>query len=717
MSEAAREALVKRQARIQELLPGLEAATVCLQAGGGSGSGVIVSEDGLILTAAHVVEGQTEMTVRFADGRSLTCKVLGLYNPTDAAMAKMIEPGPYDFVPVAPAGSLKEGMTVIATGHPSGYDEQRGIPLRIGHIVSIPGTGLFSCDAPLIGGDSGGPSFNLDGQVVGIHSNITGDMSVNNDVTIDSFLENWESLLAGEIRGGALLEPEEGTDDLVFGAVLVRSTPPRVSKVHPDTPAQWAGIEVGDELVSVNDTPIEDSVLFLRALLQEQFGRQVQLQLARNGETRTVEVELMLRSEAEAEKAKREQESRESSDESDDREQGRAPTRTSPVLITTSFGPPADEDAKDESAKSELERLFEESRRGRGRIQIDRDRLRRLRDELGTRVSKLAPVGGRRWDEWGQQFKAAFRGSVEKYAPSIFPVFVSGRHVAMAVAVDEGGLLVSKASEVEGRRIEIQLGEDERREAEVVRIERNLDLVLLRVPLTETDAPLIAVDLHSHANRASTTGQKGTLCAAIGNNPETPAGFGVVSVGARALNGNTSAYLGVRPEAAEGGARLVEVEPQGPADLGGLRVGDIIESLDDQRIESPEQLVAAVEARLPNAEVRLSIKRGDRWFTLPVTLGDKSKVAAMPGAAEQGTDGMSTAMSRRRWNFTRGIQHDCGIQPKHCGGLLVDLEGNVLGLNIARAGRIKSYALPVEDVAHFIAETPIDEPRLEVERD
>ena len=199
------------------------------------------------------------------------------------------------------------------------------------------------------------------------------------------------------------------------------------------------------------------------------------------------------------------------------------------------------------------------------------------------------------------------------------------------------------------------------------------------------------------------------MCCSIVNDASNTAGFGVVSVSARALNGNTSAFLGAACKNNEDPASVVidKIGPASPAELAGLKVGDIIETIEMPSGESftlrtAKELDEAVKTRLPDDKVKFNIRRGDRWLTLPVTLGDKSKVVIMPGAREQAADTTSTKKSRRRWNFTTGIQHDCGIQPKDCGGVLVDLDGNIIGINIARAARIRSFAIPVDTAAEFV---------------
>ncbi len=717
-SQSAVKDLLERQKTIKSLLPKFEAVTVCLEGGGGSGSGVIVNKEGLILTAAHVVDKAPPegMKVRFIDGRTRTCKILGIYNPADAAMAQIIEDGPYEFVDVAAAGSLKLGQTVLATGHPGGFDEQRGIPLRIGHICSF-NDDLYACDAPLIGGDSGGPSFNMAGEVIGIHSNISGDLSVNNDVGIDIFLATWDSLLAGERRGKTLFAPENAPDAVVFGASLIESSGDesiRVQSVVPNSPADWSGLQAGDRIVSVNKANPGTASELLDSILDRKFGLAFQLTVQRGEKETVLDVTLMTRPEMKKERQRRAENSHSGKQKEEEQKQDSALEKTQSSLQTTSDAETRlvhyrqQDDDPDDKPKSELQNLLDRYRQNSGRLKIDRDELRRLRDQLGKRVDKLGVVGGRKIDEWGMQFKTAFAQPIAKFSRATFPIFVSGRHSAMAVCVHADGYFVSKASEIEGRNAVIQLGPENRQTAEIIAIEQDLDLVLLRAKIDSLVEPLIPIEFSvgdRDPQESTIDGPgKGTICCAIGDHNQTPVGFGVVSVPARPLNGNTSAYLGADPETVEGnvGARLKAVQPKGPAERAGLKVGDIVESVENDLIETAEDLIQAIESRLPDEKVKLNIRRGDNWLTLPTPLGDKSKVVAMPGSREQGTDSMSTSMNRRRWDFASGIQHDCAISPKHCGSVLVDLQGRVLGVNIARAGRIRSYAIPAPLVADFV---------------
>ncbi len=172
----------------------------------GHGSGVVVSEDGLVLTAAHVLgKPNSELIVVFADGRRVPAIALGADRSRDAGMARITEKGKWPFVELGHSGALKPGDWCLAMGHPGGVQEGRTPPLRLGRILTAgKGTSLHDCihsDATIISGDSGGPLFDLDGKLIGIHSSISAMFSQNNHVPVDVYHETWKDLVDGKQTG------------------------------------------------------------------------------------------------------------------------------------------------------------------------------------------------------------------------------------------------------------------------------------------------------------------------------------------------------------------------------------------------------------------------------------------------------------------------------------------------------------------------------------
>jgi serine protease Do len=189
------------QSALIAALPQARAATVCIEIKEGFGSGVIVSEDGLILTAAHVSTGvNKKVTVVMEDGTRHEARTLGLVADTDAAMMRITVEGKYPFVQIDRDNSARLGDWVFALGHSGGYDKERGSVVRLGRLGRIANS-TFQSDCILIGGDSGGPLFDLTGKLVGIHSRVGQQLQVNMHVPMSGFLTNWEGLLKGEFIG------------------------------------------------------------------------------------------------------------------------------------------------------------------------------------------------------------------------------------------------------------------------------------------------------------------------------------------------------------------------------------------------------------------------------------------------------------------------------------------------------------------------------------
>ena len=167
------------------------------------GSGVVVSEDGLILTAGHV-SGQpgSDLTVIFSDGRRAAAKSLGANFARDSGLAAFVMAGKWPHVEMGRSDDIQPGTWCMALGHPGGIQQGRTPPLRLGRVLNSGKDARFLVsDATVIFGDSGGPLFDLDGRVIGIHSNIGMNVNQNRHVPIDVFREQWNDLLAGKAIG------------------------------------------------------------------------------------------------------------------------------------------------------------------------------------------------------------------------------------------------------------------------------------------------------------------------------------------------------------------------------------------------------------------------------------------------------------------------------------------------------------------------------------
>ena len=282
------------QAQVQRVVLEQTETTVSLVSPtiGASGSGVIVSRDGLILTAAHVIERSKEMTVIFPDGRQEKAKVLGANFTRDAAMAKLIGPGPWPFAEVGDSRSLEIGDFVVAMGHPKGYDPTRRPPVRFGRVMDKSTLDFVTTDCTLIGGDSGGPLFDLKGRVVGIHSHIAPDRRVNNHAGLTGFKSSWENMLAGKmwgVLGGDRRDPNRPVLGLNLRKTDVGLI---VDEVPRGGPAFSSGFLPGDLVVAINGELITEVEKLSEVFVDLLPGEKVKVDFSRGGSKLTKTVKL-----------------------------------------------------------------------------------------------------------------------------------------------------------------------------------------------------------------------------------------------------------------------------------------------------------------------------------------------------------------------------------------------------------------------------------------
>ena len=233
-------------------------ACVAITAKSSAGSGVIVSPDGLILTAGHVMTpGVKEYEILFPDGRTAYAKPLGSNLGVDAGMVKINDPGPWPFVEIGKADELKKGDWVVSLGHSGGYELGRKPPVRTGRVLGRTEYQLET-DAVLIGGDSGGPLFNLDGELVGIHSSIGDSVAENRHVTTETFQRDFDRLKRGESWGQLpeLVNKNDGTKPPKIGIVIDLQTA-EVKLVREKSPASAIGIREGDIILKFDGQKLE----------------------------------------------------------------------------------------------------------------------------------------------------------------------------------------------------------------------------------------------------------------------------------------------------------------------------------------------------------------------------------------------------------------------------------------------------------------------------
>ena len=292
------EALKERESRVKKVVRESMGATVAIMGARqpASGSGVIISKDGLILTAAHVTAaaGQ-ELIVTFPDGRSVKAKSLGGNRSRDAGMAQITEEGEWPFVEMADAEDVVLGEWCVAMGHPGGYDPNRTPPVRIGRVWTKGFMGMLGSDCTLVGGDSGGPLFDLDGKLIGIHSSIGGQLSENRHVPMDAYTDDWDDLIGGRLWGSqGVMMGQIDPDRPAMGVQLDRESQEGVKIVglSDTSPAGEAGIEVGDVIRRVGDKKVEEFVDMVKVLERLKVGQTVTIGVERGGDDIEFDVKL-----------------------------------------------------------------------------------------------------------------------------------------------------------------------------------------------------------------------------------------------------------------------------------------------------------------------------------------------------------------------------------------------------------------------------------------
>lgn len=272
-------------------------ATVALEAEklGSSGSGVIVNDRGLILTAAHVIQGTKEVAVVFPSGRRTTGKVLGANFSKDIGMVQIIEEGPWPFMDQGESRPLKAGDWVVAMGHAAGFDDERTPPVRFGRVMSKGPGNYLTTDCKLIGGDSGGPLFDLNGRVVGINSSIGNSLQNNNHAGIDGFRDDWDRLMAGESWGELQMNPLANPERPVIGFRMAetRGRGVMVESLTSGGPAQKAGLRQYDVIRKVDGANVRSGNDLLENLVKRIAGDTVKLEVLRGEQVLEVDVTLV----------------------------------------------------------------------------------------------------------------------------------------------------------------------------------------------------------------------------------------------------------------------------------------------------------------------------------------------------------------------------------------------------------------------------------------
>lgn len=281
------------QERFRSLATKLVPCTVGLRVGGAQGSGVIISEDGYVLTAGHV-SGQAgrTVTVILHNGKQLKGKTLGADLQLDAGLIKIEDKGEWPYAEMGKSKDLGRGQWCVCIGHPGGYRPERSAPVRVGRILDNRANGIRT-DCMLVGGDSGGPLFDTQGKIIGINSRIGASARSNLHAPIDAFTKGWDRMVKSETWGGN----QQSSGPTRGGPWLGVTSDPnadnaKIGKVSENSPAAKAGIKAGDIITRFDGKDINSFQDLSRLVKQKKPGDEVEVAVLRADQTLKLKLKL-----------------------------------------------------------------------------------------------------------------------------------------------------------------------------------------------------------------------------------------------------------------------------------------------------------------------------------------------------------------------------------------------------------------------------------------
>ncbi len=280
------------QSQIMTAVEKVVPASVAINDGGMVFSGVIVSSDGIVLSAGHAVKPNRRYKVLLADGRELRAKGLGANERVDMAMLKIENPSSLPVAELGDSNSLLINQPCISISFPGTYVKDRGSVIRLGYVTRpvTPNQGMIETTAVMEPGDSGGPLVDINGRVIGIHSNIRKDTKQNYDVPINSFKKYWEQLKTPkffEINGWPSL-PKLGFRGESDSNGL------KVVKIVDGGLAQASGLKVNDVVQAISGRKVNssNSIYYKLVSLRNSGESQVEFSVLRNQKRKLIKLNL-----------------------------------------------------------------------------------------------------------------------------------------------------------------------------------------------------------------------------------------------------------------------------------------------------------------------------------------------------------------------------------------------------------------------------------------
>jgi serine protease Do len=288
---------------------------------------------------------------------------------------------------------------------------------------------------------------------------------------------------------------------------------------------------------------------------------------------------------------------------------------------------------------------------------------------------------------------AELRGVVSCHSHSVVEILDGSKSLCLGTVIDSRGTVITKASELDGaKKLRIRDFTGSQFDATVYKTEPHNDVALLQTQATHL--PAIAWD-----DEQPVAGDFLVSCGVDGD---------VISLGSyshipRSLADSEKGFLGVTPQNVAEGVVLTEVTPDSAADQAGLKVGDVVVGVNGESIRDVASLVARVQSSKAGESVQISFLRNGVSRTTNATLAGRS-LSSDRAARFKMMNRLGAIPSQRAQDFPWVFQHDSPLLPEQCGSPVFNLDGKVVGLNIARQGRVSSLGLPSRHVQTLLNE-------------
>lgn len=604
------------EAQIKQHLPRMMAATVAFA--DGSGSGVVVDASGYVVTAAHVYRGDAEgdVSLVMTDGRELLARWVGRDEIADIGVLRVINAGELAFVELAPGGRPARGAWCVSLGHPFGYMPERPLAvLRLGRIQHASPIRIIT-DCAIRSGDSGGPTFDMSGRLIGIHSQIANANCDNWDVPVERVLRAWKSLEATRATQAREWHQEQ-LCRRICGVVLSpdENLCARVAGIDSGSPADLGGLRTGDVITELDGEAVTHQDHFVNLVEDRLHGEVVRVQVTRGGEI--MDLRFVSR---------------------------RIDEPTSLAI---------------QAGRSRAWRALDTRQRPIGRFE----------KESASEVAELSQV-----------CDVARRG--------IVGVFAGEGRVGQGLVVDDGRAVVTKGSVLKGAtNVRCVFSDGSESPATMAAASDAHDLVVLHL---DEQRPWIVP-------WSQTPPELGEMVFVAEPNGRV-VGLGVVGTPAGSFANRSHFGVSVQQQGAD--LVVTSVLEGSTAMETGMKSGDFVLAFGISKVRRAVELANAIGKTTPGEGITVRFRRGGAEMEAAGVM----RSMAVPDWFRAQEIRLGAVPSERMSGFPIVIQHDVALLPEHCGGPLLDLDGRVIGLNIARHGRVETFAIPSNVVISIVAD-------------